>query len=199
MYDRKFEHLPHRNVTIASVFASYKYFSDVEDELRADLTFKPHIVETARSWLDQQTPEAWRGKDFVRVVIHIRRKDYLRRHHAQQGWPLPTADYFNRSISYFTDCFKRVQFIVLSDDPGWCMNHIHATSIVYSIGHTPIVDMAIASLSDHAIMTLGTYGWWAAWFANGITVTQQNMPKKGSALSRRLSRTDHYKRDWISF
>ena len=87
--------------------------------------------------------------------------------------------------------------MVLSDDPAWCREHINATNIAYSTEHSPIVDLAIASLCDHAIITIGTFGWWAAWFANGITITQRNLPKKGSALSRRLHREDHYKREWI--
>jgi len=57
--------------------------------------------------------------------------------------------------------------------------------------------MAIASLCNHAILTIGTYGWWAAWFANGFTITQQRLPVPGSALSKRLRRSDHYKPEWI--
>jgi len=36
--------------------------------------------------------------------------------------------------------------------------------------------MAIASLCDHAIMTVGTYGWWAAWFANSISYFINHYP-----------------------
>ena len=211
IYDRRFEQLPRRNVTIDSVFSSYKYFQHVEEELRTDLTFKPRILDEARQWLEEQTPEKWKGKEFVRVVIHVRRTDHISRARVNDGSPVPTAEYFNRSMTYFTDCLDRVQFVVLSDDSTWCMKHITAddvvysnssrhfsiVDIVYSSGHTPIVDMAIASLCDHAIMTVGTYGWWAAWFANGITITQRNLPRNGSTLSRRLYRSDHYKPEWI--
>ena len=197
IYDRKFERLPRRNVTIRSVFASYMYFQHVEEELRSDLTFKPHILDKARRWLEEQTPNKWKGKEFVRVVIHVRRTDLAYSRSARDGWPVPTAEYFNRSMTYFTDCVDRVQFVVLSDDPHWCKSHLNAVDIVYSNGHSAIVDMAIASLCDHAILTVGTYGWWAAWFANGITITQRNLPRQGSPLSRRLYRTHHYKPDWI--
>jgi len=197
IYDEKFERLPERNVSIEGIFASYKYFQDLENELRIDLTFKPSILTTARKWLEKQTPEKWKGKEFVRVVIHVRRTDYNSRRHEQDGWPMPTADYFQRSMSYFTDCFERVQFVVLSDDPDWCRANITGTDVVYSRGHSPIVDMAIASLCNHTIMTIGTYGWWLAWFANGITITQKHLPRIGSSLARRLYRADHYKPEWI--
>jgi len=197
IYDRKFERLSSRNVTIQSVFASYKYFRHVEEELRSDLTFKLDIMDTARRWLAANTPDTWTGKEFVRVVIHVRRTDYAKPSVERDGWPTPTAEYFHRSIVYFTNCFERVQFVVLSDDPVWCREHLNATNIVYSSGHSPIVDLAISSLCDHAILTIGTYGWWAAWFANGVTITQRNLPRKGSPLSKRYHRTDHYKPDWI--
>jgi len=197
IYDRKFENVPARNVTINSALASFKYFEHVEKELRVDLTFKPCILETARRWLRQQIPDKWKDSEFTRVLIHVRRTDYLNSYHDRDGMPRPTPDYFLRAMSYFTDCLERVQFVVLSDDPPWCRQHIIATDIVYSSGHSPIEDMAIASLCDHAIMTIGTYGWWAAWFANGVTITQRNLPLNGSALSKRLHRADHYKPQWI--
>ena len=197
IYDRKFEHLSTRNVSTKKVFQSYKYFQHVEEELRCDFTFKPNITDKARRWLNDQIPDEWKDMEFVRVVIHVRRGDRASRHSVQDGWPQPTKYYFRRSMSHFTDCLERVQFVVLSDDPAWCKEHIHATNIVYSSGHSPIVDLAIASLCDHAITTIGTYSWWVAWFANGVTITQKNIPTNGSNLSKRLSRSDYYKPDWI--
>jgi len=198
IYDGKFEHLSTRNITlIGDIFQSYKYFQHVEEELRCDFTFRPDILDKARRWLEDRIPDEWKDKDFARVVIHVRRTDRARPYHVRDGWPRITTKYFRRSMSYFTDCLERVQFVVLSDDPAWCKEHIHATNIVYSSGHSPIVDLAIASLCDHAIITMGTYSWWVAWFANGFTVTQKNMPRRGSPLSRRLHRTDYYKPGWI--
>lgn len=171
IYDRKFEKLPARNVTIQSVFASFKYFQHVEKELRADLTFKPYIINKARVWLEQKKPRKWQNREFVRVLIHVRRTDFLRR----PDYIKPTTDYFRQSVAYFTDCLERVQFVVLSDDLNWCRNNIKAKDIVFSKGHSPIEDLAIASLCDHAIITVGTYGWWAAWFANGVTVVHRRL------------------------
>jgi len=198
LYDDKFEQLPELNVSLWwSWLQSYKYFQHVEDQLRVDLTFKGNILDNARKWLSEKTPEKWRDSEFVRVLIHVRRQDFARPDFERRGWTQPTMDYFRRSMSYFTDCLERVQFVVLSDDPAWCKSHLQATDIVYSAKRSPIMDLAIASLCDHAIITIGSYGWWAAWFANGITITQKNMPRNGSMISKRLRRNDHYKPEWI--
>jgi len=146
----------------------------------------------------QVTPAKWRGMDFVRVVIHVRRTDYATSAAAHDGWTHPTSDYFNRSMSYFTDCLERVQFVVLSDDIRWCREHLSASNVVFSSKHSPAVDLAIASLCDHAIVTIGSFGWWAAWLANGVTVTNKDVLRPNSTLSRRVHREDYYKPDWIA-
>jgi len=197
MYDKRFEQLPKRNVTLVGWLQSYKYFQQVEDQLRVDFTFRPSVLETARRWLEKQTPESWKTKTFVRVVIHVRRRDHIRPSLVRLGYTPPTLDYFRRAMSYFTDCMERVLFVVLSDDIGWCMMHLNASHIVYSVRNSPIGDLAISSLCDHAIITIGSYGWWAAWFANGITITQKNYPRKGSQLAKYFHRGDHFKPEWI--
>jgi len=196
-YDDRFEQLPERNVSLQYYLQSYRYFQAVEDQLRIDLTFKRDVLDTARRWLDEWTPSKWRMVRFARVLIHVRRGDYMHRHRIQEGWTKPAIDYFRRSMSYFTVCLERVQFVVLSNDPAWCRKNIKATNIVYSSDNSPAVDMAIASLCDHAIITVGSYGWWAAWFANGVTITQKNLPRNNSTLARRLNRNDYYKPQWI--
>jgi len=198
VYDWRFEQLPERNVSLQYYLQSFKYFQEVEDQLRMDLAFKPSVINIARRWLKIHTPEEWKLREFVRVVIHVRRSDYTRPIYKSDGWSTPTTDYFQRSLSYFADCLERVQFVVLSDDQAWCRKNLNALNIVYSIGNSPIVDMAIASLCDHAIITIGSFGWWTAWFANGITVTQKNMPRKNSKLAKRFNRNDFYKPEWIA-
>jgi len=148
----------------------------------------------------QVTPEKWRGKNFVRVVIHVRRTDYTKPAQARDGWTLPTFDYFKRAKAYFTDCLERVQFIVLSDEMNWCRNYLSGPNVVFGTGraHSDDVDLAIASLCDHAIITIGSYGWWAAWLANGVTITNKDVPRPDSPLSRRLHREDYYKPEWIA-
>jgi len=197
VYDERLTRLPARNVSLWGYLQSYKYFQKVEDQLRIDLTFKRSVLEEARRWLTEQTPKKWRGLTFVSVLIHVRRTDHITPMMQRYGWPIPTMDYFRQSMSYFTSCLERVLFVVLSDDIEWCRTHIRATDIVYSSGHSPVVDLAIASLCDHAIITVGSFGWWAAWFANGITITQNGLPKEKSSLAKILRRSDYYKPEWI--
>jgi len=199
MYNNATEQLPPRNVSLTTFLQSWKYFVQVEDQLRVDLTFKNdsiHVTE-ARAFINASTPANWSNLDFVRVVIHVRRGDYASLAHIRDGWPVAGRVYFNRSMRYFTDCFERVQFIVISDDIRWCKRNIVGPNVVYSTGRSQITDLAIASLCDHAVVSIGSFGLWAAWFAGGVTVTQAGLPRPGSSLSRRVHREDYYRPDFV--
>ena len=101
-------------------------------------------------------------------------------------------------MSYFTDCLERVQFVVLTDGIRWCRENLNWDHVVFSTGRSAAVDLAIASLCDHAIITAGSFSWWAGWFANGVTITNRDVSRPGSALSKRIRREDYYKPDWVA-
>ena len=62
-----------------------------------------------------------------------------------------------------------------------------------SAGH----DLAVLSMCDHMIVSAGTFGWWAAWLANGTTVYFDNWPRNGTTLDNMFDRRDYYPRHWI--
>ena len=192
------ERLPALNFTLFSYFSSWKYFFNVEEQLRLDFTFKSEVLDRAKQFMDAATPPEWKERDFLKVVIHVRRQDRNTEKQRKRGWADQEPDYFNRSMAYYNACHPRVLFIVLSDDIQWCRRYIVGDHIVYSIGNTPTGDMAIAFLCDHAIITKGTYGWWVAWFAGGVTVTQKNIPTPKSILASQLRRKDFYKPRWVA-
>ena len=43
-------------------------------------------------------------------------------------------------------------------------------TMVYSGLNTPERDMALLSLCEHTVVSVGSFGWWSAWLANGVTV-----------------------------
>jgi len=136
----------------------------------------------------------------VRVVVHVRRKDYTNPAHTREGWTEPSLGYFHRAKAYFTDCLERVQFIILSDGMKWCHKYLSGPNVVFATGHghSAAVDMAIASLCDHGVITIGSYGWWAAWLTNGIVITNKDVPRPRSRLARRIHREDYYKPEWVT-
>ena len=68
---------------------------------------------------------------------------------------------------------------------------------VFSERHGTEEDLAILSLCNHTIMTVGTFGWWAGYLSGGITIYYRNFPPKGSELEPDFSREDHFPPGWI--
>jgi len=71
------------------------------------------------------------------------------------------------------------------------------TVIVFSENQAPEVDLAILSSCNHTLMTVGTYGWWAAYLAGGLTTYYRNFPGKNSELYKSFSRQDHFPPEWV--
>ena len=79
----------------------------------------------------------------------------------------------------------------------WCSKNIKGNNIFLSPFHDPGIDLALASLCDHMIITVGTYGWWAGWLSGGQVIYYADYPIPGSKIDREFSKEDYYPADWI--
>ena len=75
--------------------------------------------------------------------------------------------------------------------------NVSTAAIAFSENHSAEEDLAILSSCNHTIMTVGTYGWWAAYLAGGLTIYYRQFPAKQSELYRLFSREDHFPPEWI--
>jgi len=123
----------------------------------------------------------------------------------KRGFTVATPRYLRRALGYFVQRFAPVQFVVASNDVPWCRKHIrpsatwgrNAANITFAAGHSAGIDLAILASCNHTVLTTGTYGWWAAWFANGTTVYYSQFPRPGSSLGNRSHTEDYYPPNWI--
>lgn len=110
----------------------------------------------------------------VYVGVHVRRTDYigyLKRKHKT----VPTdPTYFYVAMDYFERKFQYVIFIVVSDDPTWCLRNLTKRKNIYVASKkmlsSPGQDLAIMSSCNHSIFDYGTFGVWGAILAGGETV-----------------------------
>jgi len=183
--------LPNRNVSMAGYFQNRLYFNNVERELRTHFTFTDSIINQARSILNDATRNLWNYSSIERnnktyVAIHVRRGDYIDQRIINEGWVQPNASYYQHSMEYFNTRYSNVAFLLFSEDIQWCRKNILATNLVYIEGNSRAIDLAVASLCDHAVVTIGSFGQWIAWFINGVTVRPRNLPTPGSKEFKRM-------------
>lgn len=132
-------------------FQTEKYFSNIEESIREDFTFK----EKNNSYINELREIA---KEKSIVSIHVRRGDYvgLESHH-----PLVPGSYYQKAM----DLFNNSIFAVFSDDPDWCRGQEFFKDCY--VFDTPDVDaMYTMTQCDHNIIANSSFSWWGAWLNN---------------------------------
>ena len=209
-YDERVEHFNEsirasRTIVLYGYFQSWKYTQSITQHLRRYFKFHDDIAKFAEAFLKSCKPPRW-SEGFVRVAVHNRRADILVAYFINLGYTTPDPNYFQRAMRYFVERYGRVQFIVASDDLIWARANIRTPaglpSDVVSVtyvpdGQSPGQDMAILARCDHTIMSTGTYGWWAAWLAGGVTVYYKDWPRTGSELYGVFRSEDFFPPEWI--
>ncbi|CAH1779289.1 unnamed protein product [Owenia fusiformis] len=185
---------PKRNVTVHTFLQSFKYFQMIQEVIRQEFRFHTNISEAADMFITNFTKME---KNVTLVGIHIRRGDILRQNKIDFGYTVPNTLYFINATDYFRNQFSNVKFIVCTDDPTWWEENMNLTNTVISKGKEPVEDLAILSKCDHAIISTGTFGWWAAFLANGITIYYNNWPRPNSPLASQVDHMDYFMPHWI--
>ena len=150
----------------------------------------------------------------VTVGIHVR--------HAFEGdgtvvyLNFPPPAYFQGVLSYFRSKYgeNSVAFVVAGDDQEYLQTAPWITQnedvqAVLAPSRTPVDDMAVLSLCDNVVLTVGTFGWWAAYLSElrreqggggaGDIIYYSDMfnlkvpPNVGS-----VSVEDHFPTHWLS-
>jgi len=164
-YDRRISALPNRSDIVAKSllvcgwFQSWKYTLEVESALRHHLRLLPNVSGAVREFLERIRPSSWKGEgSYVRIGIHVRAGDVLRRDKWKHGYTIPQRPYFEHAMSRFVGQQRRrrqaqparVQFIVTSDSLAWAKSAINFTSIAHQLNRTsPDVDVDVAHSEGH--------------------------------------------------
>ena len=213
-YDRRLEDLASggryaeeargKSIFVSGFFQSWKYTMSVERRLRQHFTFVPELRQFVDKFMAESRPSGWHA-GYVRVGIHVRRGDVLNPDKMEFGYTTPDENYFAHAMRYFVDRFERIQFIVACQDMDWCRQNFadfgktlpQRVNVTYLERLSYAQDFAIIASCEHSIMSTGTYGWWAAWLARGITIYYADWPKNGSELARKFRREDFFPPNWI--
>ena len=161
------------NVNLHDYFQSSKYFSNIEDQIREDFTFKADILNPCQEIMsDLESP----------IFIHVRRGDYV---NSQNAHPVCPVEYYKEALTHFDD---EVPVLVFSDDIDWCQeqelfagdrfmlseyNERYPQSCDTNDGRQnaliPYFDMCMMTLCSGGIMANSSMSWWGAWLISNPT------------------------------
>jgi len=168
-------------ISLAGFFQSEKYFKHIEDEIRADFSFKNEILEPCKEMMES-VGEA--------IALHIRRTDYLQN-------PNHTAldlDYYENALSKMD---SSLPVIVFSDDPEWCKEQKLFLDDRFMVSESGdhYIDLCLMTLCKHHIIANSSFSWWGAWLSKSDHVVA---PTKWFGLKNQDKNTkDLYCDDWI--
>ena len=178
------------NVTLKGYFQSWKYFNNISDLIKILFKFKSTHIENAKRYLSSISIQ-----NFHRVCMHIRTGDITSEKSISKGFVIPNFTFLEKAKQFYLKRFQRVQFIFVCNDKEWCKQHLH--NVIISNFTNPGDDLALLSICDHVVVTLGTFGWWGAWLSGGTTVYFDRYPREGSRLESNMKKEDYYPENWI--
>jgi len=139
------------NVSLRGYFQSWKYFDDIKEQLKSELSFKDVI----KNKID---PIFQRYNNKPTICIHIRLGDTL-----AQPWM------HKLSPEYIQTCFEHLpeenfNFMVFSDNLEYCKDWFpEGDNVYFAEDLNEAETLYLMSLCSHFIMSGSTFSWWGAY------------------------------------
>ena len=158
------------NTSLYGFFQSWRYFANIQDEIRKDFTFHDDILNPCKEMVESVEEP---------IMLHVRRGDpnltdprgfkWSYTQCSSQHPPQP-IEYYEKALAEFPE---DQPVIVFSDSIDWVKEQeffsgdrfLHSEpDDKYADGSfTPYTDLCLMSLCSHAIIANSSMSWWGAW------------------------------------
>ncbi|XP_063447384.1 galactoside alpha-(1,2)-fucosyltransferase 1-like isoform X2 [Mytilus trossulus] len=182
---------------LTGFFQSWRYWKHYENELRQILQFQDNILHEAKSQFHNILSKHKNYQGITTIGVHIRR--FERYDTDEFGKNNAPKEYIIHAMDYFRNLYKKCLFLIFSIKMKWTKKNIPQTDDIFLVeGNSAPVDLAMLTLTNHTIMTVGTFGWMAGWMTQGKTVYYKHPDTPGSEFSKLYSNySDHFYPGWI--
>ncbi|KAM9035364.1 galactoside 2-alpha-L-fucosyltransferase 1 [Sarcophilus harrisii] len=158
---------------------SWTFYHHLRAEIRREFSLHRHVREDAQAFLRWVRHSRGGGPDLVFVGVHVRRGDYVEMMPGHWRGVVADAAYLERALAWFRARYPAVVFVVTSNGMEWCREHISPSrgDVVFAGDGdeaAPGSDFALLTQCNHTVMTIGTFGYWAAYLAAGETIYLAN-------------------------
>jgi hypothetical protein len=182
-------------------FESYKYFCHIQDEVKRDMrTFLQPYARTAKN-------DVVVAEESV-VAVHLRVGDKTRESDECSYTAKYVKDAFDWFLAQHSGEKQLIFKIFCGASPGAptgladCgklvpSDALYAPSIRWHKATTAVADLALMAQCDHAIITLGTFGWWAGFLVEGNVVAMRRQWLKAKRRDESDGNQDLYPPEWV--
>jgi hypothetical protein len=152
-----------KNAYLEGYWQSEKYFTDISETIRKEISVKNEPDELNRNTLTQINITN-------SVSLHIRRGDYISNKKSMETHGVPGMDYYMQAQALIEEKIKNPHIFVFSDDIEWTRNHLKSDLPLHFIDHNGVKknyeDMRLISFCKHHIIANSSFSWWGAWLSN---------------------------------
>ncbi|XP_027632276.1 galactoside 2-alpha-L-fucosyltransferase 1 isoform X2 [Tupaia chinensis] len=198
----QYAHLKEPFLKLSGFPCSWTFFHHLRDQIRREFTLHDHLRAEAQHLLRRLRLGRTGDHPSTFVGVHVRRGDYL--HIMPQHWRGVVADrtYLQQAMDWFRVRHKAPIFVVTSNGMEWCRENIDTSQgdVVFAgngLEGTPEKDFALLTQCNHTIMTIGTFGFWAAYLAGGDTVYLANFTLPDSKFLRVFKPKAAFLPEWV--
>ena len=101
------------------------------------------------------------------------------------------SEHFHFGMDYFRKMFKNCIFLVVSDEPEWCKEHLDLEQDdTFLVADYAAADLAMLSSCNHVLMSYGTFGFWGGFLAGGQVLLSKGFGSASTA-AKSLNRYKH--------
>lgn len=147
---------------LVGYWACEKYYADILDILRADISFPQSGDDELQ---DKNDAIIRQMEDTLSVSVHIRRGDYLDEINRGLFGGICTEAYYESAIGYMKMGFPEAKFFFFSDDIPYVKERYHKEAyqiIDWNKGKDSFYDMMLMSRCKHNICANSTFSFWGA-------------------------------------
>lgn len=159
-FDKRILNAPD-NVYLDGYWQSDKYFSDIENIIRKEFTFKFEF--------DKRYKEMAKKIQSVNAIcVNVRRGDYVDNPNIRKFHGVCSLDYYQRSEKIIDSKINKPYFFIFSDDIKWCMKNLRFNRRFTFVTHDYAGKkfghyLYLMTLCKHYIIANSSFVWWATW------------------------------------
>ncbi|KAM9299669.1 galactoside alpha-(1,2)-fucosyltransferase 2-like [Gastrophryne carolinensis] len=178
---------------------SWTFYHHLREEILQEFTFHDFVKKRTNDYLDNI-----RGNriNVTFIGIHVRRGDYVSIMLRTKKGVVADKEYLQKAMDYFRSKYKHPLFVVTSNGMDWCKQNINnSLGDVHFSGDgkegSPSRDFALLAHCNHTIMTIGTFGYFAAYLAGGETIYLSNYTLPGYPRITAFTYKTAFLPEWI--
>ncbi|XP_004710700.1 galactoside alpha-(1,2)-fucosyltransferase 2 [Echinops telfairi] len=198
--EERYRHIPGEYVRLTGYPCSWTFYHHLREEILQEFTLHDHVRQEAQTYLQTLQVNGSRPKTFVGV--HVRRGDYVQLMPNVWKGVVAGRQYLQRALDWFRARYSSLIFVVTSNGMAWCQENIDASrgDVVFAgngIEGSPAKDFALLTQCNHTIMTIGTFGIWAAYLAGGEVIYLANYTLPDSPFLRIFKPEATFLPEWM--